>query len=150
MPARPSVKCPFGAGTRHVSRTVARGQVIAAARQHRTPGAGSKRTVRGPLARVAAPRGRPGRATALLAAAFGAALLVAACSTSAPAVNSAPPASPAAQAAQPAPTSPAASSPAAPATPSPRPLPAYCARGGAELWAHLADCGWPGPTNTGP
>src|SRR6266516_1497712 len=147
MPAAPSVKCRFGAGTRHVSRTVARGQAITAARQHRTPGAGSKRAVRGPLARVTAPRGRPGRATALLAVAFGAILLMAACSNSIPAVNSAGTASPATPAAPP---SPAASSPAAPAAPSPPPLPAYCGRGGAELWAHLADCGWPGPTNTGP
>jgi hypothetical protein len=30
------------------------------------------------------------------------------------------------------------------------PTPAYCRRGGPRLWAHLAACGWPGPTNTGP
>lgn len=27
--------------------------------------------------------------------------------------------------------------------------PAYCHNGGAELWEHLAACGWPGPGNTG-
>jgi len=104
--------------------------------------------VRGPLARTTAQRGRPGRAAAVLALAFGAIVFAAACSHPGPAVSSALSASPAAPASPPAPSSPA--SPAAPATPSPAPLPAYCAQGGAELWAHLADCGWPGPTNTGP
>jgi len=32
----------------------------------------------------------------------------------------------------------------------PRPLPGYCNGGGATLWANLASCDWPGPTNTGP
>jgi hypothetical protein len=27
--------------------------------------------------------------------------------------------------------------------------PAFCQSGGAELWSHLAACGWPGPGNTG-
>jgi hypothetical protein len=28
--------------------------------------------------------------------------------------------------------------------------PAFCQHGGARLWSHLAECGWPGPGNTGP
>lgn len=30
------------------------------------------------------------------------------------------------------------------------PAPAGACRGGAQLWANLASCGWPGPTDTGP
>jgi Ca2+-binding RTX toxin-like protein len=30
-----------------------------------------------------------------------------------------------------------------------RRAPAFCADGGPQLWANLAQCGWPGPTNTG-
>jgi hypothetical protein len=40
-------------------------------------------------------------------------------------------------------------------SPSPKPTshgpaPAYCRAGGTRLWANLAACDWPGPTNTGP
>src|SRR5216110_2439621 len=95
---------------------------------------------------TAAHRSRAGRIIALLAA-LGVVLSLAACSHPAPAKTSTLSVSPAAEATT---RSPVASSPAASATPSPRPLPAYCHTGGAELWANLATCGWPGPTNTGP
>jgi hypothetical protein len=70
---------------------------------------------------------------------------LAACSHPAPAKTSTEALPPAAEATT---RSPGAPSPAA--TPSPPPLPAYCHQGGPELWAHLATCHWPGPTNTGP
>jgi len=105
--------------------------------------------VRGPSAGVTTPRsraGRPGRIVALLAA-LGVVLSLAACSHPAPAKTSTLSLSPEAEATT---RSPVASSPAASATPSPHPRPAYCHTGGPELWANLAACGWPGPTNTGP
>ncbi len=97
------------------------------------------------------PRRRAGRAGAgrlvALLAAFGVVLSMAACSHPAPAKTSVVAVSPAAEATTRSPVTP---SPTAPATPSPPPLPAYCHQGGPELWANLATCGWPGPTNTGP
>ena len=102
---------------------------------------------RGGIPITAAHRRRLGRIIALLAA-FGVALSMAACSLPAPAENlpaggrgTRPPSQ--RRAAR-------ASAPTASATPSPPPLPAYCHQVGPELWAHLATCGWPGPTNTGP
>ena len=118
---------------------------IAAAHQRGPSGAGPQRAVRGPSAGATTPS-RAARIIALLAA-FGVVLSMAACSHPAPAKTSVVAVSPAAEATT---RSPATPSPTAPATPSPPPLPAYCHQGGPEMWANLAACGWPGPTNTGP
>src|SRR5437763_9459982 len=95
---------------------------------------------------TAAHRSRLGRIIALLAG-FGVVLSLAACSHPAPARTATVAVSPAAEATTRSPVSP---SPTASVKPSPPPLPAYCHQGGPELWANLATCGWPGPTNTGP
>ena len=101
---------------------------------------------RGGIAITAAHRSRLGRIIALLAA-FGVVLSLAACSHPAPAQTATVAVSPAAEATTRSPVSP---SPTASAKPSPPPLPAYCHTGGAELWANLAACGWPGPPTPGP
>lgn len=99
---------------------------------------------------------RPGPGHLVLAAAVCLAAVVSACASPA----AAPKAAPRPHSAAPQPSSagapslvgigvashPAASPKAAAAAPPP----AYCAAGGARLWATLATCGWPGPTNTGP
>jgi hypothetical protein len=104
-----------------------------------------------PARESGARRGR--RVITLLAATIGTAALAAGCSTSAPAVNSAHASSPAAVPAGPASSpgsTPSSATPAPSGAGASAPRPAYCRRGGARLWAHLASCGWPGPGNTGP
>ena len=74
-----------------------------------------------------------------------------ACSSSAPAAQSAPAQSPAtaATALLPGQRSAVRVRDAGPGT-CPAARPAYCRRGGARLWANLAGCGWPASANTGP
>lgn len=97
----------------------------------------------------------PPRRTAVLAAVLCLLALLAACS--APARQTASHSSPAAVSPDASKVSPLAAPAVAsaqrspsPSPTSPGPVPAYCRAGGARLWANLAACGWPGPTNTGP
>jgi hypothetical protein len=92
---------------------------------------------------------RPTAIAVKLAVILSAGVLLAACSSPAPAVKSA--------ASQPSVSASGAGStsatPSAAATPSQTPSappPAWCRHGGARMWAHLSTCGWPGPGNTGP
>lgn len=89
------------------------------------------------------PAARPATIAVRLAVILGAGVLLAACSSPAPAPKSA--------ASQP-PVS-ASGSPSVAVTPSQTPAappPGWCQHGGVRLWTHLATCGWPGPGNTGP
>ncbi len=88
-----------------------------------------------------------------LAVILAAGVLLAACSSPAPAVKSAASQPSASASSGPSGTGSAPATPSAAATPSQTPSappPAWCQHGGTRMWASLATCGWPGPGNTGP